>query len=116
MVAVFCWGTGAILEVAVGAWRRSELRLWRRLHQHLRAGEAHGVSVRRMSFKGSLDRLNGMLPYLKLLAGQVESEALLGMLLRWIAHDPVPDRPIASNPAGSNGGRSTPTSPNREAE
>ncbi|HUV70628.1 MAG TPA: IS4 family transposase [Terracidiphilus sp.] len=39
IVALFCWASGAVLGVAIGAYRDSELRLWRRLWQLLTAGD-----------------------------------------------------------------------------
>lgn len=39
IVALFCWATGGIQKLAVGPWRRSELRLWRSLHRYLGPGE-----------------------------------------------------------------------------
>jgi len=38
-VAMFCWATGAILDVAVGPYRSSELYLWRQLWCHLKPGD-----------------------------------------------------------------------------
>jgi len=39
IVAIFCWASGAILDVAIGAYRDSELRLWRRFWRWLKAGD-----------------------------------------------------------------------------
>lgn len=39
VVALFCWASGAVLEVALGAYRLSELALWRTLWTHLSPGE-----------------------------------------------------------------------------
>ena len=39
LTALFCWATGAVLDVAIGPYRDSELRLWRRLWGWLRAGD-----------------------------------------------------------------------------
>ena len=36
LVAMFCWASGAVLEVAIGPWWRSELALWRELWHLLR--------------------------------------------------------------------------------
>jgi hypothetical protein len=39
LVAVFCWATGAVVEVAIDSWRRHEVTLWRGLWDHLRTGD-----------------------------------------------------------------------------
>jgi hypothetical protein len=39
LVAWFCWATGTIIKLTVAPWRRSELRMWRSLHKHLRAND-----------------------------------------------------------------------------
>jgi hypothetical protein len=39
MVAMFCWASGAVLDVAVGAYRSNELSLWRQLWGQLKAGD-----------------------------------------------------------------------------
>lgn len=39
LVAMFCWATGAVLDVAVGPYRSNELSLWRRLWDQLTAGD-----------------------------------------------------------------------------
>jgi hypothetical protein len=39
VVALFCWASGAVLEVAIGSYHLSELALWRTLWPHLAAGE-----------------------------------------------------------------------------
>jgi len=39
LVALFCWATGAVLDVAIGAYRRSELTLVPALWEHLGRGE-----------------------------------------------------------------------------
>ena len=36
LVAMFCWASGAILDVAIGAYRSNELRLWRQLWDQLK--------------------------------------------------------------------------------
>jgi hypothetical protein len=38
-VAMFCWATGAVLDVAIGPYRSSELRLWRRLWHLFQPGD-----------------------------------------------------------------------------
>jgi len=39
IVAMFCWATGAILDVAIGAYRSSELNLWHQLWGQLHTGD-----------------------------------------------------------------------------
>jgi len=39
IVSLFCWATGTVADVAIGAYRRSELTLWRQLWGHLRSGD-----------------------------------------------------------------------------
>jgi len=39
LVAMFCWASGAVLDVAIGPYRSNELSLWRRLWDHLQAGD-----------------------------------------------------------------------------
>jgi hypothetical protein len=39
IVAMFCWASGAVLDVAIGAYRSNELSLWRQLWDQLRAGD-----------------------------------------------------------------------------
>jgi len=39
IVGLFCWATGTIADVAIGAYRMSELTLWRQLWGHLRSGD-----------------------------------------------------------------------------
>jgi hypothetical protein len=36
LVAMFCWASGAVLDVAIGAYRSNELRLWRQLWDQLK--------------------------------------------------------------------------------
>jgi len=38
-VAMSCWASGAVLEVAIGAYRGNELSLWRQLWGQLQAGD-----------------------------------------------------------------------------
>ncbi len=38
-VAMFCWASGAVREVAIGAYRSNELSLWRQLWDQLEAGD-----------------------------------------------------------------------------
>jgi len=39
VVAMFCWATGAVLDVAIGAYRSSELHLWHQLWGQLHTGD-----------------------------------------------------------------------------
>ncbi len=39
LVAMFCWASGAVLDVAIGPYRSNELSLWRQLWDQLRAGD-----------------------------------------------------------------------------
>jgi hypothetical protein len=38
-VAMFCWASGAVLDVAIGAYRSAELTLWHQLWDQLKAGD-----------------------------------------------------------------------------
>jgi len=62
------------------------------------AAEAHGRNLHRLSFAGSVDRLNSMTPYLWLFEGSDKALRLYELLLYWIAHDPIPDRPNRIEP------------------
>jgi hypothetical protein len=39
IVGLFCWASGAIMDIAIGAYRSSELTLWRQLWGHLNRGD-----------------------------------------------------------------------------
>jgi hypothetical protein len=39
IVSLFCWATGTVADVAIGAYRTSELILWRQLWGQLRSGD-----------------------------------------------------------------------------
>jgi len=39
IVSMFCWATGAVADVAIGAYHSSELTLWRQLWGQLRSGD-----------------------------------------------------------------------------
>jgi hypothetical protein len=39
ITAMFAWASGAVLDVAIGPYRSSELRLWRQLWNQLKAGD-----------------------------------------------------------------------------
>ena len=62
------------------------------------AAAQHGRPLHRLSFAGTLDRLNALEPYLWLYAGSERAAQLYALLLRWIARDPVPDRPNRLEP------------------
>jgi len=56
------------------------------------AAVEHGRDLHRLSFAGTVQRLDAVLPYLAILPG-ARRQGLLAMLLRWIAADTVPLRP-----------------------
>ena len=62
------------------------------------AASRHGVRLHRLSFAGTVDRLNALMPYLWLFEGMDRAERLYALLLRWIAGDPVPERPNRLEP------------------
>ena len=62
------------------------------------AAARHGRPLHRLSFTGTMDRLNALGPYLWLLDGTPRAEALYELLLRWTAQDLVPDRPNRIEP------------------
>jgi hypothetical protein len=39
IVGLFCWATGTIADLVIGAYRSSELALWRQLWAHLQSGD-----------------------------------------------------------------------------
>jgi len=39
LVAMFCWASGAVIDVAIGAYRSNELSLWHQLWGQLKAGD-----------------------------------------------------------------------------
>jgi Transposase DDE domain len=39
LVCLFCWASGAIIDIAIGAYRSSELTLWRQLWGNLNSGD-----------------------------------------------------------------------------
>ncbi len=57
------------------------------------AAVAHGRDLHRLSFAGAVQHVDAALPYLDLYAGSPQCRRLMKLLLRWIAHDTVPDRP-----------------------
>jgi len=62
------------------------------------AAQAHDRNLHRLSFAGSVERLNSMAPYLWLFEGSDKARRLYELLLNWIAHDPNPDRPNRIEP------------------
>jgi hypothetical protein len=62
------------------------------------AAARHGRPLHRLSFAGTVDRLNALAPYLWLYDGTPRAEALYELLLGWIARDPVPYRPNRVEP------------------
>jgi hypothetical protein len=62
------------------------------------AAQTHGRNLHRLSFAGTVDRLNAVMPYLWLYQGTDPFGPLLEELLRWIAHAPNPDRPNRIEP------------------
>lgn len=62
------------------------------------AAARHGRSLHRLGFAGTVDRLNAMEPYLELYNESGLALRLYELLLRWIAHDPLPDRPNRLEP------------------
>jgi hypothetical protein len=62
------------------------------------AAARHGAPLHRLSFAGTVDRLNVMRPYLWLLGGSERAERLYAVLVEWIAKDPVPHRPHRLEP------------------
>jgi hypothetical protein len=57
------------------------------------AAQAHGRPLHRLSFAGTVEHLNDMLPYLWLYAGTRRARSCHDLLLEWIARDRLPDRP-----------------------
>jgi hypothetical protein len=57
------------------------------------ASEAHGRELHRVSFAGTVQRLEVMAPYLWLFAGTCRATRLYALLLEWIARDRLPYRP-----------------------
>lgn len=62
------------------------------------AAVTHRQSLHRLSFVGSVQRLNALLPYLWLFAGSRKAQTLYQLLLSWIAHDRLPLRPNRVEP------------------
>jgi hypothetical protein len=62
------------------------------------AAAQHRRPLHRLSFAGTVDHVNALEPYLQLYEGTDRAERLYALLLRWIAHDLVPDRPNRLEP------------------
>lgn len=62
------------------------------------AAITHGRDLHRLSFAGTVQHTDAVLPYLHLYAGTSRGDRLVGLLLNWIAHDTVPDRPGRAEP------------------
>jgi hypothetical protein len=62
------------------------------------AASRHGRPLHRLSFAGTVDRMNAVAPYLQLLRGTDRGRALWDLLLRWIAEDELPYRPNRIEP------------------
>ena len=58
----------------------------------------HSRPLHRLSFAGTMDRLNALEPYLQPHAGGDRAERLYALLLRWIAGDLLPERPNRIEP------------------
>jgi hypothetical protein len=62
------------------------------------AAQKHGRPLHRLSFAGTVQRLNALAPYLWLYAGTGRSVVLYALLLEWIARDKLPYRPGRIDP------------------
>jgi hypothetical protein len=62
------------------------------------AAAQQGRPLHRLSLAGTIDRLNALDPYLQILQGSPLAKRLYDLLLRWIAHDLLPDRPNRLEP------------------
>jgi len=62
------------------------------------AASGHGCALHRMSFAGTVDRLNALAPYLWLYEGSGKARRLYELLLQWIARNLLPDRPNRLEP------------------
>jgi hypothetical protein len=64
----------------------------------VQAAARHGGPLHRLSFAGTVGRLNALAPYLWLYEGTPRVHEFYDLLLRWIARDPVPHRPNRLEP------------------
>lgn len=62
------------------------------------AAATHKRALHRMSFAGTVDRLNALGPYLQIHPAGPQAESLYQLLLRWIANDAFPARPNRIEP------------------
>lgn len=62
------------------------------------AASSHGRDLHRLSFAGTVQRLDALAPYLMLYHGTVKALRLYELLLKWIAHDTLPFRPNRIEP------------------
>lgn len=62
------------------------------------AAAEHGRPLHRLSFAGTVDRLNTLEPYVQLYEGSDRAGQLHQLLLRWIANDVLPNRPNRIEP------------------
>ena len=62
------------------------------------AAAKHGRPLHRLSFAGTIDRLNVIEPYLQLFEGSDLEEQFYTLLLGWIAKDQLPHRPNRVEP------------------
>jgi len=60
--------------------------------------EEHGRPLHRLSFAGTVQRFDAMVPYLYLFYGTHKAVMLYRLLLRWIAGDILPCRPNRIEP------------------
>ena len=62
------------------------------------AARAHGRALHRLSFAGTISRLNAVAPYLWLYRGSDHARRVCQLLLKWIADDELPHRPNRLEP------------------
>jgi hypothetical protein len=62
------------------------------------AAAQHGRPLHRLSFAGTVDRLNELEPYLEIYETSQRAPRLYALLLRWIANDLLPYRPNRLEP------------------
>jgi len=62
------------------------------------AATSHGRDLHRLSFAGTVQRLDALAPYLVLHHGTTKALTLYQLLLKWIAHDTLPFRPNRIDP------------------
>ncbi len=62
------------------------------------AAREHGQSLHRLSFAGTVARVNALAPYLWFYARTPRAQIVYSLLLEWIARDKLPDRPHRIEP------------------